>query len=140
MKLCNRRASRYGAGVSSTKPLITRLRDRFRAIVWLLAFVVLAKSAIASLCAFDGSLGARASDEAARIVASADVAASYDGDGASCWHAGSGGCHCTCVHASDLPAIASDWLAAPATGARIPPSSAGSHDTPLIPAIRPPIA
>lgn len=140
MKLCNRRASGYGAAVSSTKPLITRIRDRFKTIVWLLAFVVLAKSAVASLCAFDGSATALAG--AAETAASVDVAAGHDAgdDDAACWHAGSGGCHCTCVHASALPAVASNWLAAPVTGTRIPLSPAASHDTPLLPAVRPPIA
>ncbi len=142
LKLCNARASGYGIRMTSPTPLISRLRGRLATLVWLLVFVVLAKGALAALCVVDGAAAANAGGELVQVTAAADAAATHDddGDGTPCWHAGGGDCHCTCVHGSAIPAVALDWLAAPASSARIPLSPAASHPILIAPAFRPPIA
>lgn len=121
----------------SPTPLIARLRHRLAAMVWLLAFVVLAKGALGALCLVDGAAPA---NDGTQIVVAEATAAHADDDGAPCWHAGNGGCHCTCVHASAIPVVALDWLALPASSARIPLPPATAHPIPIAPALRPPIA
>jgi len=139
LKLCNARANGYGARMTSPTPLISRLRGRLTTLVWLLAFVVLAKGTLAALCVVDGAATDR---EVVQMTAAADSSATHEdgSDGGACWHAGSGGCHCTCVHGSAIPAVALDWLAAPASSALIPEPPAASHPTLIAPAFRPPIA
>jgi hypothetical protein len=125
--------------MTSPTPLISRLRGRLATMVWLLAFVVLAKGTLSALCVVDGA--ASASESAQTIVATdATSAHADDEDGATCWHAGSGGCHCTCVHASAIPATALDWIAARAASARIPLPAVASHPVLTAPGLRPPIA
>jgi hypothetical protein len=124
--------------VSAPRPLIARLRHRLVTTVWLLAFVVLTKGLLTSLCMTDG-LGGPDPTTATLVATSSDVAAHAD-DGASCWHAGSGGCHCTCLHASALPMIASAWAAAPMSDARMVASVPRPHHILLPPSLRPPIA
>ena len=142
LKLCNARANGYGARMTSPTPLISRLRGRLTTLVWLLAFVVLAKGTLAALCIVDGAAAASDGVQVAAVAAGADAIPAHDddGDGAACWHAGSGGCHCTCVHASAIPVAALDWLAAPASSARIALPSAATHPILTAPAFRPPIA
>ena len=127
--------------MTSPTPLISRLRGRLATIVWLLAFVVLAKGTLAALCVVDGAAAAGDSVQVVQASAAEAVAAhDDDGDGATCWHAGSGGCHCTCVHASAIPVVALAWQALPASSARIPQPPAASHPILIAPAFRPPIA
>jgi hypothetical protein len=122
-------------------PLIARLRARLATTVWLLAFAVLAKGTLAALCLADGAASAGDRAQVVQVTAAADLSSAHDdGDGAPCWHAGSGGCHCTCVHASAIPVAALDWLAPPASSARVPRTPAASHATLTPPAFRPPIA
>jgi hypothetical protein len=123
--------------MTSPTPLITRLRARLVTIVWLLAFVVLAKGTLAALCLVDAS-----ASESAQTIVATDATSEHadDEDGATCWHAGSGGCHCTCVHASAIPVTALGWIGAPAASARIPLPLAASHPVLTAPALRPPIA
>jgi hypothetical protein len=125
--------------VSAPRPLIARLRRRLVTTVWLLAFVVLAKGLMVSLCMTDG-LGGPDPATATLVATSSDVAAHTDENAASCWHAGSGGCHCTCLHASALPVIASAWAAAPPSDARLTAPVPQPHQILLPPSLRPPIA
>ena len=138
LKLCNPRANGYRAGMTSPMPLIARLRSRLVKTVWLLAFVMLAKGTLASLCIVDGVAAAGESAQALQVAEA--TAAHAEDDGASCWHAGGGGCHCTCVHGSAIPVVALDWLAVPASSARIPLPPAATHPILIAPAFRPPIA
>jgi hypothetical protein len=124
-----------------TSPLIARMRRRLATTVWLLALVVLAQGALASLCLADGL--AQADQDAALTVEkmASDAAALPDSHAtAPCWHAGSGGCHCVCMHGLALPAIAADWAAAPLQGAHAAPPAAPPRHNLFPPLLRPPIA
>ena len=123
-------------------PLIARLRRRLVTTVWLLALVVLGQSALASLCLADGLTPADQGSALAVENSVADTAtlSSSDHGIALCWHAGSGGCHCVCMHGLALPVIASDWASAPLQGAHIGPPAAPSRNILLPPLLRPPIA
>jgi hypothetical protein len=125
--------------MTSPTPLVARLRHRLVTMVWLLAFVVLAKGTLGALCIVDG---ATPPSDGAQVMVAADATSAHldDEDGATCWHAGSGGCHCTCVHASAIPVTALDWIAARAASARIPLPAVASHPVLTAPALRPPIA
>jgi hypothetical protein len=108
--------------------------------VWLLALVVLAKGTLTSLCLVDG-LAAPEPSTAVAVMTSADATVTQaDDEAASCWHAGSGGCHCTCFHTSALPAITASWDAMPPSAARIARSTASLRHVLLPPSLRPPIA
>lgn len=93
--------------VRSAAPLIARLRRRLVTSAWLFAFLVLAKSLLATSCVADG-LAASAPAGAASSVEAWDDGLSMDGDDgeAPCWHGGAAGCHCSCVHGIALPADA----------------------------------
>jgi hypothetical protein len=123
-------------------PLLARFRRRLTTMVRLLAFVVLAKGALFSLCVGDGLASGQMRSNAVLMTASAASAFSdVDESGAtSCWHDGSDSCHCTCAHATALPAIASSWGAAPASSTRIALPAVSPHYILLPPALRPPIA
>ena len=88
--------------LSTTPPLLTRLRRRLAAMTWLLAVLVLAKASFATVCLTDGI-----SPAPTAVTVSADAGdfrpgSSLDDDGGLCWHAGPSGCHCSCVHVSAL--------------------------------------
>ena len=123
-------------------PLIARLRRRLVTMVWLLALVVLGESALASLCLADGLTPADQGSAFAVEKSITDTATlpSSDHGTAPCWHAGSGGCHCVCMHGLALPIVASDWASAPLQGAHIGPPTAPSRHILLPPLLRPPIA
>ena len=123
-------------------PLIARLRRRLVTMVWLMALVVLGQSALASLCLADGLTPADQGSTLAVENSVADTAtlSSSDHGIALCWHAGSGGCHCVCMHGLALPSVASDWASAPLQGAHVGPPTAPSRNIPLPPLLRPPIA
>jgi hypothetical protein len=123
-------------------PLIARLRRRLVTTVWLLALVVLGQSTLASLCLADG-LTLADQDSALTVekpVVDATTLAGPDHATGPCWHAGSGGCHCVCMHGLALPVIASDWAASllPAAHGALP--SVPSRHLLLPPLLRPPIA
>jgi hypothetical protein len=125
--------------VSPPRPLIARVRHRLVTTVWLLAFVVLAKGLMVSLCMTDGLGGPDPATETL-VATSSDIAVHADDDATSCWHAGSGGCHCTCLHASALPVITSAWAAASMSDARLAAPVPRPHHILLPPSLRPPIA
>lgn len=83
--------------MSAFRPaLISRLRRRLLGVAWLFALLVVAKGAVATACAGDGLALDDAKAPAAVVVAAFDDASD------PCWHAGSGGCHCSCVHVMPL--------------------------------------
>lgn len=84
---------------SRSVSLITVLRRRLAIAVWLFALLVGSQSAFAAGCAAEGFAGAATSGEMRALAPVDDTAA----DGALCWHAGSGECHCACAHASGIP-------------------------------------
>ena len=123
-------------------PLIARLRRRLMTMVWLLALVVLGQSMLASLCFADGLTPAD-QDSALTVEKPASDAATLansDHATAPCWHAGSGGCHCVCMHGLALPVIASDWAAARSPAAHGALPAPPSRHILLPPLLRPPIA
>jgi hypothetical protein len=118
---------------------VTRLRRRLAIAVWFFALIVLGQSAIASTCFTDGlSL----SNDTASSVAAMQTPSIADGADTSdtpCWHAGSGGCHCTCMHASGLT-VAGSALSADYGLARVPPAAPTTHYfVHLAAELRPPI-
>ena len=143
MQLCNP-ASLGTLGPMSlvAPPLIARLRRRLVTMVWLLALVVLGQSTLASLCLADGlTLADQDSALTVEKPASDATPLSYsDHATAPCWHAGSGGCHCVCMHGLALPVIASEWAAARLPGTHIARLAAPSRHILLPPLLRPPIA
>ena len=124
------------------QPLIARLRRRLVTMVWLLALVVLGQSTLASLCLADG-LALADQDSALTVekpASDASTLANSDHATAPCWHAGSGGCHCVCMHGLALPVIAADWAtASPLTAHAALPAPPSRHLL-LPPLLRPPIA
>ena len=130
--------------MSRSPPLISRIRHRLAAMVWLCALLVLSKGALATSCLTDG-LGAAQppiAQTSQLAIEQATVAPQQHGDdsGGPCWHAGSGGCHCMCSHNVALPLVG--WLIA-----RSDPADFRSPATPLplrslesSRALRPPIS
>ena len=121
--------------------LISRLRRRMAGAVWLFAVLILLKGAIATACSTDGLAGADV--PAATVVTSAETAVDVgpfdDADG-PCWHAGAGGCHCSCVHVTPIVPD-SPHLRAPAhDGTRFAPARAIVRVAPRDDHLRPPIA
>jgi hypothetical protein len=121
-------------------PLIARMRPRLFRSVWALAFVILAKGILASLCLVDGFSGSGGASTASAVVSSEVGANHADDDAAPCWHAGIGGCHCTCVHATPLPVVAWMWFAAPLSSRPVVWLAQPPHSLFLPPSLRPPIA
>lgn len=113
------------------------MRRRPVTLTWLLALVVLGKSVLASLCFADGL----ARDALAAPAAAVEIpmSAAHDDD-ASCWHAGAGGCHCTCVHASALPAAAAVPIAMPGQALDQPSGAPPLRPFVVSAELRPPIA
>lgn len=120
-------------------PLTTRLRYRFQAVVWLLALVVITKGMLASLCITDGLTQSSPMIATASAIADASPI-DVDEDAVPCWHAGAGGCHCSCVHASALPMTASVLPAGPLARMRLTTLAAPPPHVLLPPTLRPPIA
>ena len=121
--------------------LIARLRRRLTTAVWLLALLVLAKSALATSCLGDGvassgtvaSISAAAHDQGAAPLLD-------DNDDAPCWHGGAGGCHCACAHGLGLP-VADAVMHAMGSPSSPPQSShAAFLSSARQTALRPPIA
>ena len=123
------------------RPLIARLRRRLAALAWLCTFVVLAKGALISTCLADGVGVAQGPIAATLNVSSDAVAVHADGDRANpCWHAGSGGCHCTCAHSAVVPATT--WSTSAVAHEEIPAPTVqvAPRPRPPIAELRPPIA
>lgn len=138
----------------ATEPaLISRLRRRLAGVAWLFALLVLAKGAVAAACVADGlgvasssvvSVASGASLVAASAAAATDDAAvagasSCEAD-AACWHAGSGGCHCSCVHVTPLAPHALHVRALVNEAAGFPPRLPAARTAPRDDHLRPPIA
>src|SRR5262249_52304127 len=120
------------------RPLISRLRPRIFALVWLLAFAMIGKSVFASACLAD-ELVAPASADVVSTPLSMDVAA-HDDDTGGCWHSGAGGWHCSCVHASAVPVVAVAWAGTPPGKALLPAPTGSSRQRLILPSLRPPIS
>lgn len=132
---------------NSSSPLISRLRDRIFATTWLFAFLVVMKMGLAAACFANDDQAVPSSaavsgavvDATANAVAIASVTAS-DGDDESCWHAGSGGCHCTCAHAAALSIAWQHALPSYVRDTVFPSATDRSSSVSLSSALRPPIA
>jgi hypothetical protein len=122
----------------AARPLISRLRPRLFALVWLLALAIVGKSVFASACLADGLI-APAESGVASVQVSPDAAAHED-DAAACWHSGAGGCHCSCVHASAVPLVAAAWTGAPLGKTLLPAPADSSRQRLILPSLRPPIS
>ena len=142
LQLCNPRAAGYGTDQMRANPtsLMGRLRRRLAMAAWAFALVIAGQSLLATLCLADGPAGSTATSI---VAAEAHASTSLDGDPAHdalCWHAGSGGCHCSCAHASGLPVAATSWpldhVGAASTAADPP----APYAAPLLANLRPPIA
>src|SRR3569623_139045 len=122
-------------------PLIARLRRRLVTSVWLFAFLVLAKSALAASCSADGLAAGSAAAAVAVSVGIQDdgIVNADDGAGAPCWHDGAAGCHCSCAHGAALPV--DDGLVASTAVPSAPPRFARAPfvSSPRKTALRPPI-
>lgn len=129
--------------MSTTSPsLITRLRRHLRVVVLLCLSLVVMKSGIAASCTVD-----RWSDDAqAAVVLVAgdahEVAASSasNDDPGTCWHDGTGGCHCVCAHVTPLPPQAPMLRTPPASADVFALAVCDGHPAPLDDHLRPPIA
>jgi hypothetical protein len=126
---------------ASRPALISRLRRRLAGVAWLFALLVLAKGAIATACAGDGLALVDAAAPAA-VVATFDVASNALSDDASdpCWHAGSGGCHCSCVHVTPLAPDAPGVRGIANARVAFAPDGAVERVAPRDDHLRPPIA
>ena len=98
-------------------PLIARLRRRLVASAWLFAFLMLAKSVLATGCLTDGLDVAPASMGISMAAAGHDSPLSVDDGDAFCAHAGTAGSHCACAHGVALPLAGGvmDLTAAPSS-------------------------
>jgi hypothetical protein len=116
--------------------LISRLRRRLAGVAWLFAVLILVKGAIATACASDGLAELSAP---AAVVTVADAAV-FDDAGDPCWHAGGGGCHCSCVHVMPLVPDAPNLRAIAGSRADFAPARAVVRVAPRDDHLRPPIA
>ena len=125
-------------------PLISRIRHRLAAMVWLCALLVLSKGAFATSCLTDGVDAAQSPVAQASQMATDEVAVAPqqhgDDSGGPCWHAGSGGCHCMCSHNAALPLAG--WLLVQSnrTESRAPTTSLPLLSLESSRALRPPIS
>lgn len=88
---------------AATPSLIALLRRHLRAAALLFAGALLLKSLFAVSCAAEAYAGdADYAPAQLQAVFSTDAAACTEPDAGSCWHEGSGGCHCACAHAAPL--------------------------------------
>ena len=105
-----------------------------------------AKGALAAACLSDGIVSAAAESGASAMATAveslaADVAASADAShDPPCWHGGSGGCHCNCVHSAALPVPAAGWSARIGIAAALPLRDDNALSRHAAPSLRPPIA
>ena len=123
--------------MSASRPaLISRLRRRLLGVAWLFALLVVAKGAVATACAGDGLAVA---DAAPVAVVDTVANAMFDDASDPCWHAGSGGCHCSCVHV--MPLVPDAPRVRDIANARVAfaPSPAIVHVAPRDDHLRPPI-
>jgi hypothetical protein len=79
--------------------------------VWLFALIVLGQSAVASTCFADGLQSSNDTSASVAATQAPSTVDNTDNSEAPCWHAGSGGCHCTCMHSSGLPVAGSTVVA-----------------------------
>jgi hypothetical protein len=80
--------------------LLSYLRRRFHAVHWLFALLIMLKLAMGTLCFLDGAPGV-APTATAQTVSAVSAADSEP----PCWHAGAGGCHCNCTHATPMTEV-----------------------------------
>lgn len=121
-------------------PLIARLRRRLVASAWLFAFLMLAKSVLATGCLTDGLDAAPASPGVSMSMTGHDSPPIVDDGDALCAHAGTGGSHCACAHGVALPLAGDvmDLTAAPSSIAVF--DRARFASSPQKTALRPPIS
>src|SRR5690348_13768268 len=121
--------------------LISKLRRRLAMAAWAFALIVAGQSALATLCFTDGFTASNpasvVASQAHAAPLSLDSETSHD---APCWHAGSGGCHCTCAHASGLPITASAWIPDRIASAHALARAIAPYAAPVPTNLRPPIA
>ena len=125
--------------VVTAPPLITRLRRRIAAAAWLIAFVVLAKAALATACMGDGA-AASAVAAAGAVDSVTALSASASDSADACFHAGSAGCHCACAHGAVLAVDASTAIAPLLASIPLPSISSLALLAPRSTTLRPPIA
>lgn len=94
--------------ILNAPPLLTRLRRRLVAMTWLFALLVLAKASFATVCLTDGLSSAPAAITVAADANDAPVAPLLDDEKGLCWHGGTQGCHCSCVHGTAI--VPGNWL------------------------------
>ena len=124
-----------------SSPLITRLRRRLLTVAWIGVAAILFKIGLATLCFGDGlEANADAAPAAAAMVKAVAADTSDDGLDKGCLHAGSGSCHCSCLHGSALPVSAVALLSLQPGGVAAPFPATSPRLTPREPALRPPIA
>ena len=126
----------------TTQPaLISRLRRRLAGAAWLFAVLILMKGVIATACATDGLADNAAPTAIVAMAAeTADHASLFDDADGPCWHASSGGCHCSCVHVMPIAPDASPIRAVASHSERFPPGHAIVRVAPRDDHLRPPIA
>ena len=128
--------------------LITRLRRRLATSVWVFALLVMSKLVASPLCQMDGVKPGASAPSDSSVVLVVDATAHDDAfdaddnadDDGPCWHAGAGGCHCSCAHGVPLPSVPTLSIFSAMPGA-LP--KFGSPDFPPAPrstTLRPPIA
>lgn len=122
---------------ASAPSLISRLRRRLAGAAWLFAVLILMKGAIATACATDGLADHAGPPAAVEITIEKSMLADADGP---CWHAGAGGCHCSCVHVTPLLSESPSFRAVTSGRTHFPPGFAVAHVAPRDDDLRPPIA
>ncbi|QBB69101.1 hypothetical protein ELE36_01160 [Pseudolysobacter antarcticus] len=125
------------------RSLMTRLRRHVAMSAWLFALLVLAQTAFATVCLTDAAppsstLATATAEQAVTLIVAAQNPSADEAE--NCWHAGSGGCHCACVHSVSLTSSAWHIEIKPPVSTRFDFSPAAPivavHDDHL----RPPIA
>lgn len=126
--------------LSRTSSIVTRLRRRLAVAVWLFALIVLGQSAVAATCFTDGLSSSSDTASSVATMQTLSIADRADASEASCWHAGSGGCHCTCMHASGLTVTGSTFWADYGPARVSPAAPTTDYFVHLATELRPPIA
>lgn len=131
-------------GMFSRTPLLSRLRHRSLGAGWLFALLIVLKVAVATVCLATDAVAAPAPFAAQTAQIDQIQTAAFETDSAStgavCWHADTGDCHCSCLHAVPLSGHADVGVAKQSPTSVFLASLQALNTPPTQNELRPPIA
>lgn len=130
--------------MSASRPVLSHLRRRSFGAVWLCTLLILLKLVVVTGCLATDTQSAVAAS-GGQITLIVETAAPFaDTDqgsfAADCWHAETGDCHCSCMHAVPLASHADVRVAMMSAASNLAAALPALNTLPSQNELRPPIA